>query len=272
MEKIGLIAGNGRFPIIFASQIKSQGKEVIAVAHSGETVKELEAFVDKIFWIKVGQLGKLIKIFKDEQVQNIVMAGGIKKTRLFTDVLPDLRAVRLLSSLKEKKDDAILRAVASDLEKEGLHIRDATHYLSSLLVEEGPLTRRKPNKKEMADIAFGWKIGKSIGNLDIGQSVVVKDKVVLAVEAIEGTDEAIKRGGRLGEKNVIVVKICKPGQDLRFDLPTIGPGTIQSMVSVKASVLAVEAGNTLLLDREETLQAAEKGGIGIIGIIDQRAS
>ncbi|MBI1820795.1 MAG: UDP-2,3-diacylglucosamine diphosphatase LpxI [Nitrospirae bacterium] len=266
MEKIGLIAGNGRFPIIFASQIKSQGKQVIAVAHLGETERDLEAFVDKIFWIKVGQLGKLIKIFKHEHVQNIVMAGGIKKTRLFTDVLPDLRAVRLLSSLKEKKDDAILRAIASDLEKEGLHIKDSSYYLFSLLVEEGPLTSRKPTKKEFEDIEFGWKIGKGIGKLDIGQSIVVKDKVVLAVEAIEGTDEAIKRGGRLGEENAIVVKICKPGQDLRFDLPAIGPGTIKSMVSVKASILAVEAGNTLLLDREETLKAAEKGGIGIIGV------
>lgn len=266
MEKIGLIAGNGRFPIIFADLVKSQGMEIVAVAHSGETLKELERSVDKIFWIKVGQLGKLIKIFKDEQVRDIVMAGGIKKTRLFTDIVPDIRAVRLLSSLKEKKDDAILRAVALDLEKEGLTIRDSTHYLSSLLVAESSLTSRKPNKKEWADIEFGWRIGKEIGKLDIGQSVVVKERVVLAVEAIEGTDEAIKRGGRLGEENAVVVKVCKPGQDLRFDLPTIGPGTIRAMIAVRASVLAVEAQNTLLLDRDETLNLAEKGGIGIIGV------
>ncbi|MBI3604436.1 MAG: UDP-2,3-diacylglucosamine diphosphatase LpxI [Nitrospirae bacterium] len=266
MERIGLIAGNGRFPLLFAGHLKSMGVEVIAVAHSGETRDDLEKHVHKIFWIKVGQLGKLIKIFKDEKVQNVVMAGGIKKTRLFTDVLPDLRAIRLLSSVREKKDDAILRALAADLEKEGITIKDSISYLSSLLVEEGPLTKRKPNKKEFEDIEYGWKVAKSIGKLDIGQSVVVKDKVVLAVEAIEGTDEAIKRGGRLGQEKVIVVKTCKPGQDLRFDLPTIGPGTIASMKTVHASLIAVEAGRTLILDREETVLAANEGGIGIIGV------
>jgi DUF1009 family protein len=266
MKKIGLIAGNGRFPILFADQMKAQGMEVIAVAHLGETLKELEEHVDRIFWIKVGQLGKLIKTFKREEVRDLVMAGGIKKTRLFTDVIPDLRAIQLLSTLKEKKDDAILRAIAKDLEKEGLVVKESTHYLKSLLVDEGPLTQKKPSKKELLDIEYGWKIAKSIGKLDIGQTVVVKDKVIVAVEAIEGTDEAIKRGGILAEKDAIVVKICKPGQDLRFDLPTIGPETIQSMISVKASILAVEAGNTLLLEKEKTLAMAEKGGIGLIGI------
>jgi len=266
MKKIGLIAGNGRFPILFADQMKAQGMAVIAVAHLGETLKELEDHVDRIFWIKVGQLGKLIKTFKREGVRDLVMAGGIKKTRLFTDVIPDLRAVQLLASLKEKKDDAILRAIAKDLEKEGLFIRDSILYLKSLLVDEGPLTQKKPNKKENLDIEFGWKIAKSIGKLDIGQTVVVKDKVILAVEAIEGTDEAIKRGGKLAEKDAIVVKICKPGQDLRFDLPTIGPETIESMISVKASILAVEAGNTLLLEKEKTVEIADRGGVGIIGI------
>lgn len=266
MKKIGLIAGNGRFPILFADQMKAQGMEVIAVAHLGETLKELEEHVDRIFWIKVGQLGKLIKTFKREEVRDLVMAGGIKKTRLFTDVIPDLRAIQLLSTLKEKKDDTILRAIAKDLEKEGLFVKESTHYLKSLLVDEGALTQRKPGKKELLDIEYGWKVAKSIGKLDIGQTVIVKDKVILAVEAIEGTDEAIKRGGKLAEKDAIVVKICKPGQDMRFDLPTIGPETIQSMISVKASILAVEAGNTLLLDKDKTIEMAEKGGIGIIGI------
>lgn len=266
IRKIGLIAGNGRFPILFADQMKEQGFEVVAVAHLGETLKELEEHVDRIFWIKVGQLGKLIKNFKREGVQDLVMAGGIKKTRLFTDVIPDLRAVQLLSSLKEKKDDAILRAIASDLEKEQLYVRESTYYLKSLLVKEGPLTSRKPTKKELQDIEYGWKIAKSIGKLDIGQTILVKDKVILAVEALEGTDEAIRRGGKLAEENAIVVKICKPDQDLRFDLPTIGPETIDSMVAAKSFILAVEAGNTLILDKDRTIELAERGGIGIIGI------
>lgn len=266
MKKIGLIAGNGRFPILFAEQMKKEGMEVIAVAHLGETLKELEEHVDRIFWIKVGQLGKLIKIFKREEVSDLVMAGGIKKTRLFTDVIPDLRAVQVLSSVKEKKDDAILRAIASDLEREHLYVKESTFYLKSLLVQEGSLTTRKPNKKELKDIEYGWKTAKSIGKLDIGQTVVVKERVILAVEAIEGTDEAIKRGGRLGESGSIVVKICKPDQDLRFDLPTIGPETIRSMIQAKAAILAVEADVTLLVDKEETLALAEKEGIGIMGV------
>lgn len=266
MKKIGLIAGNGRFPIIFAEQMKKEGFEVVAVAHLGETLKELEEHVDRIFWIKVGQLGKLIKIFKREEVHELVMAGGIKKTRLFTDVIPDLRAVQVLSSVKDKKDDAILRAIASDLEKEHLYVRESTSYLKALLVQEGSLTSRRPNRKELQDIEFGWKIAKNMGKLDIGQTVLVKEKVILAVEAIEGTDEAIRRGGRLGKSDAIVVKVCKPDQDLRFDLPTIGPETIRTMIEVHASILALEANSTLLLDREETVALAEKGGIGIIGI------
>jgi len=266
MKKIGLIAGNGRFPILFADQMRAQGLKVVAVAHLGETIKELEDHVDHISWIKVGQLGKLIKIFKREEVQELVMAGGIKKTRLFTDIIPDLRAVQLLASLKEKKDDAILRAIAADLEKEHLYVKESTYYLKSLLVNEGNLTTRKPTKKELLDIEYGWKIAKSIGKLDIGQTILVKDKVVLAVEAIEGTDETIKRGGHLAGKDAIVVKVCKPGQDLRFDLPTIGPETIESMKAAHSYILAVEAGNTLILDKEKTIDIAENGGIGIVGV------
>lgn len=266
MGKIGLIAGNGRFPVIFAKEASLMGHEVIAVAHKGESLPDVEKYCAKTVWIKVGQLGKLISVFKEEGVRDAVMAGGITKTRLFTDVIPDWRAVKLLASVKDKKDDAILRAIAGDLEREGIQIRDSLSYLSSLLVTEGVLTRKKPDKQQIEDVEFGWNIAKKIGELDIGQTVVVRKSTVLAIEAIEGTDSAIERGGRLCDGGAVVVKVCKPGQDLRFDLPTIGPDTIRKMSDVKAALLAVEAGKTILIDREETLSLANQEGISIIGV------
>ncbi len=265
MNKIGLIAGNGTFPVAFARAAKQKGMQVIAVAHEGETVPELAQAVDAIFWIKVGQLGKLISIFKEQGVHDVLMAGGIKKTRLFSG-MPDLRAAALLAKMLYKKDDSILRAVAAELESEGITVRESTLYLDNLLVPVGVLTRRKPTKDEQKDIDFGWEMAKEIGRLDIGQTVVVKNQAVLAVEAIEGTDEAIRRGGSLCNQGAVVVKICKPHQDLRFDLPAVGKQTIQTMHEVKASCLAVEAGKTIIFDREEVVEAADRSGITIVAI------
>ena len=229
LGKIGLIAGNGDFPLAFARAAKQKGLQVIAVAHEGETLPELEQLVDGIFWIKVGQLGKLIRIFKDNHVSDVLMAGGIKKTRLFSGGMPDLRGMALLARMIHKKDDSLLRAVAQELESEGITVRESTLYLDNLIAKPGILTKRKPTREEERDIEFGWQMAKEIGRLDIGQTIVVKDQAVLAVEAIEGTDEAIKRGGRLCREGAVVVKICKPQQDLRFDLPAIGPETMKSM-------------------------------------------
>jgi|CXWL01.1.fsa_nt_gi DUF1009 family protein len=265
--RIGLIAGNGRFPIIFAENAKRLGYHVSAIAHIGETVPELEHHVDRIHWVKVGQLGKIIDALKGDGVQQAVMLGGIKKTHVFTTVRPDLRAVALFARLREWKDDQILRAIAAEFEQEGIVIRESTFGLKGILAEEGPLTTRQPSKKEMADIAFGWEIARAIGEVDIGQCVVIKDRVVVAVEAVEGTDQAIRRGGELGKDGVVVVKRCKPQQDLRFDLPAVGPQTIATMASVRATVLAVEAHRTVLLDREDTLRQAEAAGIAIIGLV-----
>jgi DUF1009 family protein len=266
MEKIGLIAGNGRFPLLFAQGARSQSVHVTAVAHVGETLPELEEMVDKIFWIRVGQLGRLIKIFKEEGVRDVVMAGGIKKTRLFTGVRPDFRSLALLARVKEKKDDALLRAVAEELEREGITVRESTLYLQSMLVEKGTLTARRPTQREWEDIQFGWALAREIGRLDIGQCLVVKDQVVLAVEAIEGTDETIERAGRLGREGTVVIKICKPNQDLRFDVPAVGVQTLRSMEAVKASCLALEAGRSILLDKEETLSLADRLGIAVVGV------
>ena len=268
MNKIGLIAGNGNFPIAFAQAAKQKGLQVIAVAHEDETLPELAKLVDGIFWVKVGQLGKIIAIFKEQGIVDVLMAGGIKKTRLFGNTLPDMRGLALLARMVHKKDDSLLRAVADELESEGITVRESTLYLDSIIAQKGILTKKKPAKAERRDIEFGWQIAKEIGRLDIGQTVVLKDQVILAVEAIEGTDEAIRRGGMLCGQGAVIVKVCKPQQDLRFDLPAIGTQTIKSMLDVKASCLAIEAGKTIILERETVIHDADRAGITIIAVQD----
>lgn len=264
--RIGLIAGNGRFPIIFADNARKLGLHVTAVAHEGETDPELEGHVDRIYWIKIGQLNRLINAFKDGEVSEAVMLGGIKKTHVFTTVRPDFRTLALATRLALWKDDDILREFAAELEREGITIRESTFGLEGILVEEGTLTRRQPTKKEWDDIRYGWEVAREIGRLDIGQCVVVKDRVVVAVEAVEGTDGAITRGGELAKDGAVVVKRCKPQQDLRFDLPAIGPRTIDVMSAVKAAVLAVEAGKTVMLDRDVVIEKAQTAGIALVGM------
>lgn len=264
--RIGLIAGNGRFPIIFADNARKLGLYVSAVAHEGETEPELEQHVDRIHWVKIGQLNKLINAFKGDGVRQVVMLGGIKKTHVYSTVRPDFRALALAAKLAFWKDDDILREIAAELERDGITICESTFGLKGILVEEGPLTSRRPNKKEWNDIRYGWEIAREIGRLDIGQCIVVKDRVVVAVEAVEGTDGAIKRGGELAKEGAVVIKRSKPQQDLRFDLPAVGPRTIEVMASVKASVLAVEPGRTVVLDRDELISQAERAGIAVIGV------
>jgi DUF1009 family protein len=265
-EWIGLIAGNGRFPKLFAENARRLGYRVSAVALTGETDAALEQCVDRIHWISLGQLGKLIKVFKGDGVGQAVMVGGVKKTHLFANIRPDFRALALMRRLTVRKDDMILRAIAAELEAEGIRIRESTFGLEGLLVEEGRLARRSPTKSEWRDIEFGWEVAQTIGKLDIGQCVVVRDRVVVAVEAVEGTDQAIRRGGALAKGGAVVVKRFKPQQDLRFDLPTVGTGTIEVMMESGASVLAVEAGKALFLDRAEAIAMADKAGIAVVGI------
>ena len=262
---IGLIAGDGRFPIIFAENVRRLGFTVSAIAHVGTTLPELESYVEHIHWLKIGQFGKALAALKQDGVGQAVMLGGIKKANVFTTLRPDLRALAIFSRLKHWKDDAILRAVAGELEREGIEILDSTFGLQDILAEEGYLTSMKPSKKEVEDIQLGWKTLETLGALDIGQCVVVKNRVIVSVEAVEGTDEAITRGGKLGGKGGVVIKRTKPHQDLRFDLPAIGPQTIQTMVSVEATVLAIEAGRTVIIDREDVLSQANEAGISIVG-------
>jgi hypothetical protein len=261
---IGLIAGGGRFPLMVASSVRKRGARVVAVAHLGDTDPALADVVDKITWIKLGQLGKLISSFKKDGVRKALMAGTITKRRMFGKVRPDLKGLSLFSRIAILHDDGILRALATELAKEGVEIISSTYYLPELLAPKGCLTKKRPGRKQEEDILFGWKVAKELGRLDVGQCVVVRDKTVLALEAIEGTDETIKRGGMIAGKDAIIVKVSKPNQDLRFDVPSVGIETIRVMSEVKASVLAVEAGKTLIFDRPEMLEYADRLGISIV--------
>ena len=265
--RFGLIAGNGRFPILFAKSAKEKGVEIVAIAHEGQTLPEIAQYVSKTHWIKVGQLGKLINILQSENLRDAAMVGGITKTVMFSNVRPDLYALALLKRLRTLNDDTLLRAVSEEIRKQGITIHSSTLFLDELVSPPGYLTRRSPNKQEMQDIQFGWQIAKEVGKLDIGQSIVVKNQVVLAVEAIEGTDEAIRRAGKLGKrKGLVVIKVSKPQQDLRFDIPAIGPQTIATMKEAGAETIAIEAGKTLLIDKEELIEAANQAKISIVAL------
>ena len=266
IKPIGLIAGGGQFPILFARAAAEHGHRVIAAAHVNETDPSLADVVDEICWVKLGQLGRIIKHFKKFGVDEAVFAGAITKTRIFKDVLPDLKGLSLWNRIDARQDDAILRAVAETLEDEGIRVLASTIFLEDLLFPQGVLTRKAPSPEQVKDIQFGWKIAREIGRLDIGQCVVVRGRTVLAVEAIEGTDATIRRGGALADKGAVVVKLKKPGQDFRFDLPATGEQTIATLAEVRGSVLAVEAGQSLLFDRDAMVRAADKAGIVVLGV------
>lgn len=263
---IGLIAGGGQFPLLFAQAAKARGRRVVAIAHVNETSSELETLADRVYWVKLGQLGKIIASFRRESVSETVFAGTITKTRIFHDILPDFKGLTLWSKIDRRQDDAILRAVASTLEEEGIRVLASTCYLDHLFFPQGLLTKKKPSSDQMDDIRFGWKVAREVGRLDIGQCVVVRDRSVLAVEAIEGTDAAIRRGGELAGSGAVVVKLKKPDQDFRFDLPATGVKTIETLAAVKGAVLAVEAGQSLIFDRETMVEAANRAGIVVVGV------
>jgi len=264
-NRIGLIAGNGRFPILFAQEAKKKGVEVVAIAINEETSKDLSGFVKKIYWLGAGELEKLFQILVQEKLTSVVMAGQVKHKILFDKTIKlDNDMQRLLNGVKDKKTDSLIGAVAERLSTAGIKLLDSTTFLSDYLAGKGVLTERPLDEKVANDIEFGRGIAKSIASLDIGQSVVVKDKVVLAVESIEGTDEAIKRGAKYGKEGIIIIKVSKPNQDMRFDIPIIGPETIRLLKELKASCISIEARKTLIIDKEETIKLANEAGIGIV--------
>jgi DUF1009 family protein len=266
IERIGLIAGSGRFPVLFAETARRRGVDVVAVAHRGETDPELEAAVAAITWVHPGELDAIITALKGAGVRRTVMVGGIAKPRLFRDFRPDARALALLQRVGQLRDDLLLRAVAAELEAEGIAVAESTVYLDEIVPTAGVLGAREPTPEEWNDIRFGFRAAKVIGQFDIGQSVVVRTGAVLAVEGIEGTDATIRRAGQLANGDIVVVKVCKPTQDTRFDLPAVGPDTIRTLAQVRGRALAVEAGRTITLDRSEMIALADAHGIAVVAV------
>jgi len=263
-DRIGLISGNGNFPILCATEAKKRGVKVVAVGIKGETDPGLEALVDRFYWINLGELTKLIRFLKKEGVTKALMVGQIRHVSIFKQLSLDIKALSLLMKLKNKKADTLLGGVVQVLEKEGISILPSTTFLSHLLPPQGIMTRTPPTKAIKKDISFGTEIAKGIAGLDIGQTVVVKNRSVVAVEAMEGTDETIRRGGIIGGRGTVVVKVSKPRQDVRFDVPVVGLKTIQTMAEAGASALALDASKTLFFDQEEALPMADKHQICII--------
>jgi UDP-2,3-diacylglucosamine hydrolase len=264
MSRIGIIAGSGPLPILAAREAKASGRTVVVVAIREEADPRVEAVADRLHWVGVGQLGSLIRAFKGEGVTEAVMVGQVRMSHLFSRVRPDLRGALLYLRLKDRQGDSIMEAVAEELQKEGVSLLDCTQFLSGVLVEQGVLTRRGPTAEEWEDIRFGREVARTVAQLKIGQTVVVKRGTVLAVEAIEGTDAAVRRGAELGQKGVVVVKVCRPDHDFRFDVPVVGLRTIAVLREVGAIALALEAKRTLLLDREEALALANEVGIAVV--------
>jgi len=264
MQPIGLVAGSGRFPLLFAQAAARAGRQVVAVAHEGETDPDLEQHVAALRWVKLGQLGAIARALREGGCGEVVLCGGIGKLRLF-DLRLDWMAVKAFSKLRSLGDDAALRAVAAALEQEGLRVVSPLPYVPGLLAPVGPVGSRKLSAEQRADAEIGFGVVRALGACDVGQTVVVRRGVVVAVEAIEGTDACIARGGTLAREGSVVVKSAKPQQDLRFDVPAVGPDTLTAMEAARCSALCIEAGKTILLDRDELVARADRAGIAIEG-------
>ncbi len=267
-ESVGLIAGNGRFPFVVARAARRAGRRVVALGIREETAPELESEVDVLHWVGLGQLGRAIDLLKGESVREAVMAGQVRHRRIFSGILPDLKMVGLLARLAFKNTDSLIGAVADALAREGITLLPSTAWLAEEMAGEGPLTRRKPSADELADVDYGRRVARTLTELDLGQTVVVKARAAVALEAMEGTDEVILRAGRIAGEGCTVVKMAKPKQDMRFDVPVVGPGTLAAMKEAGARTLAVEAGRTLLLDRPDFLARADASGVAVIGFVE----
>jgi DUF1009 family protein len=260
----GLIAGNGRFPFLVLEGARSQGIEMAVIAIKEEADPDLEGRVNRLHWVSLGELSKTIDLLHKEGVKQAVMAGQVKHTKIFSSIRPDWKLAKLLFALPRKNTDALIGAVAKVLEDEGIQLVDSTLFLKPLVPEAGVLTQRIPSENESADMAYGLVIARQIAGMDIGQTVVVSDKACVAVEAMEGTDETILRASRLASgKQLVVVKVSRPKQDMRFDVPVVGLPTIQQMRACGATALAVDAGRTLFFDREKLIALANQAGIAI---------
>ena len=272
--KLGLIAGNGRFPFLVLDAARGAGHDVTVIAIKEEAFPELAEAAARppaadLHWISLGQLGKCISTLTRAGVTQAVMAGQVKHTKLFADIVPDLTLLGVLMRLQAKNTDALISGIANVLGDHGIELVNSTAFLTPLLAREGVLTRRAPSDDELSDVAFGYAIADTLAGLDIGQTIAVKSAAVVAVEAMEGTDAVIARAGELAGAGVRIVKVAKPKQDMRFDVPVVGVSTIAAMTSAGASTLSVDAGKTLMIDGDAIIKAADDAGIAIIGRLAQ---
>ena len=268
-QKIGLIAGNGRFPFLVLDAARSLGHDVVIIAIKEEADKDLGEAAARaqspIHFVSIGQLGTFLKILKDEQITQAVMAGQVKHIKIFGGFVPDLTAMSLLGKLKGMNTDALIGAVADLMRERGVELVNSATFLEPMLAREGQLSARVPSEAEHKDLQFGYQMADTIAGLDIGQTIAVKHQAVVAVEAMEGTDETIARAGHLAGDGVTIIKVAKPNQDMRFDVPIVGLATIQAMRVAGAKVLSIDAGKTLIFDREAFFASANEAGIAVVG-------
>lgn len=267
MEKIGLIAGNRKFPLLFAEAAKKKGYYIVAVAIKGETSPKLKEYAHKIYWLGLDEFSTMFKIFKEEAITKIAMAGQISPARLFSqEILKDEGLKAILDNLKDRRADTIFAAITQKLQDSGFEILDSTLFIKDYLPVKGILTERKPTFLEWDDIYFGLDLAKAVAYLDIGQTVAVKSKAIVAVEALEGTDNLIRRAGRITNGRAVIVKVSKPKQDKRFDIPVVGLNTIKNIIKSKASCLAIEAEKTLFIDKDESIALANRKRVSIVAV------
>ena len=268
-DALGIIAGSGRYPILLARAARAQGvKRLVAVGFPGETEAEVATLVDAYTQLRVGQLGAMCNYFREQKIARAIMAGQIRPGNLF-ELRPDLKALLLLAKLKERNAESIFGAIAGELARHGTELLPATTFLEDSLAGAGLIAGPKLSRRQQNDVAYGFRIAKEVSRLDIGQSVLVKNGTVVAVEAFEGTDAAMERGGRLGRGDVVLCKVSKPGQDFRFDVPVLGARTMEQARDAGVRVIACEAGRTLLLDREQVVAQAQRWGIALVGMGEQ---
>lgn len=265
----GLIAGNGQMPFLVVEGAKRAGKKISVVAIKEETDKRIEDVADEVLWVGIGKLGKMLSFFKKRGVEKALMAGQVKHVQIFSGALPDLKMMKMLWSLPRRNTDSLIGGIASEMAKEGIELIDSTYFIQNHLAEEGVLTKRDPNETERENIEYGLCIANEIARLDLGQTIVVRAKACVAVEAMEGTDAVIKRAGELAKGKLTVVKVAKPNQDMRFDVPVVGVPTIEKMIDAGATCLCVNAAKTIIFDREEMLSIANKNKIVIVGVLNE---
>ncbi len=267
--KFGLIAGNGEFPFLVVEGAKKQGASLAVVAIKEETDKRIEEVAERVVWVGIGQLGRMISFFKKEAVEKVIMAGQVKHVQIFSGALPDLRMVKMLWNLPQRNTDALIGGVAGEMSKEGIELIDSTYFIQDLLAKEGVLTKRKPDANEQANIEYGLRVANEIARLDLGQTIVARAKACVAIEAMEGTDAVIKRAGELTKGKLTVIKVAKPNQDMRFDVPVVGVPTIQTMIAAGATCLCLTARKTLIFDKEEMLELANQNKISIVAVSNE---